>query len=354
MSTYRLADISIDSWPLNYPYVDEDCPSANTKDDANHNDDDSRLGTGERMPPPSIGAVNSSITVVSDSHKKPPMSYKDPYALKSSSKRRPARSSGSLSDTYIERQRKPSTAGSSLLEKLKSRLDNISREEIRARTREAELAAHLEKAEAEARLRMLRARRAATQQRDALGTSKPTHLEEPRKHSVASGRVQNTARKLRGSIQAQPPELLKLSDQPAHVQSQYPTSDRQSNNRDEQYYQTTEIARHPDLGLWSPNYPPDVVPQYSAEHRPPSCVPEALIVQQNGERLPSSANNSKTVSHIKHARTTECINSLEYGVLHDEETIQNMQNSRSNDIDDCSTLRHENSLSEKILLESGE
>jgi hypothetical protein len=114
MSTYRLADISVDSWPLNYYYVDEDCPSANTKDGFNYNDDNSRLETSERMPPPSISAMNSSITVVSDSHKKPPMSYKDPYALKSSSKRRPARSSGSLSDTHIERQRKPSTAGSSL------------------------------------------------------------------------------------------------------------------------------------------------------------------------------------------------------------------------------------------------
>jgi hypothetical protein len=202
-------------------------------------------------------------------------------------------------------------------------MDNMSREEIRARILEVELAAQ-EKAEAEARLRVLRARRAATQQRDALGTSKPTHLEEPRKHSVASGRAQNTARKLRGSIQAQPPKLSMLSDQPEHVQSQYRTSDRQSNNRDEQYYQTTEIARHPDLEPWSPSYPPDVVLQYSAEHRPPSSVPEAVIMQQNGERL------------------------------HDEETIQNVQSSRSNDTDDCLTLRHENSVSEKILLESSE
>ena len=147
--------------------------------------------------PPTTGALVEPMPAAPDVPRAPPTSYKDPYAQKLSSKGPPRSSrdpaiqintsrqqptiqtaAGRLyelrSPPYapvetlsgsVERrnsQRKPSVPDRSPLQKLEGKLDDISKEEKRARMLEAELAAQ-ERVEAEMRAR--RAREAAEKER---------------------------------------------------------------------------------------------------------------------------------------------------------------------------------------------
>lgn len=159
-----------------------------------------RRRQSQQIPPPTSGAMQESVPAAPDVPRAPPMSYKDPYASKSSSRGPPRQQPGRSRDPAIQlnpsrqqpniqsaadrllnlrsppyapveplagtverrnSQRKPSVPDRSPLQKLEGKLDDISKEERRARILEAELAAQ-EKAEAEMRAR--RARDAAERQ----------------------------------------------------------------------------------------------------------------------------------------------------------------------------------------------
>jgi hypothetical protein len=159
-----------------------------------------RRRQSQQIPPPTSGAMNESVPAAPDVPRAPPMSYRDPYASKSSSRGPPRQQSGRSRDPAIQlntsrqqpniqsaadrlldlrsppyapveplagtierrnSQRKPSVPDRSPLQKLEGKLDDISKEERRARILEAELAAQ-EKAEADMRAR--RAREAAERQ----------------------------------------------------------------------------------------------------------------------------------------------------------------------------------------------
>jgi hypothetical protein len=172
--------------------------------------------------------MNESVPSAPEVPRAPPMSYKDPYASKfgargpprqqpaprsrdpaiqlNTSRQQPVvqtaadRLSELRSPPYapfeplsgaVERrnsQRKPSVPDRSPLQKLEGKLDDISKEERRARILEAELAAQ-EKAEAEARMR--RAREAAERQQRVVsqpmpravdGESAPTRTASNKRH----------------------------------------------------------------------------------------------------------------------------------------------------------------------------
>ena len=165
------------------------------------------IGSGHRrrnsrhIPPPTTGAMSESVPAAPEVPRAPPSSYRDPYAkgvrvpARSSSGRsrdpaiqlNPSRQQATIqtaanrlyelrSPPYapveplagtVERRgssRRPSVPDRSPLQKLEGKLDDISKEERRARILEAELAAQ-EKAEAEMRER--RAREAAKKQHEA-------------------------------------------------------------------------------------------------------------------------------------------------------------------------------------------
>ncbi|RYN56431.1 Uncharacterized protein AA0114_g2966 [Alternaria tenuissima] len=165
------------------------------------------IGSGHRrrnsrhIPPPTTGAMSESVPAAPEVPRAPPSSYRDPYAkgvrvpTRSSSGRsrdpaiqlNPSRQQATIqtaanrlyelrSPPYapveplagtVERRgssRRPSVPDRSPLQKLEGKLDDISKEERRARILEAELAAQ-EKAEAEMRER--RAREAAKKQHEA-------------------------------------------------------------------------------------------------------------------------------------------------------------------------------------------
>ncbi|KAF2831285.1 hypothetical protein CC86DRAFT_366683 [Ophiobolus disseminans] len=159
-----------------------------------------RRRQNQQIPPPTTGAMQESVPAAPNVPRAPPMSYKDPYASKAGSRGPPRQQSGRSRDPAIQsnpsRQqptiqtaadrlldlrsppyapveplsgnverrdsgRKPSVPDRSPLQKLEGKLDDISKEERRARILEAELAAQ-EKAEAESRAR--RAQEAAERQ----------------------------------------------------------------------------------------------------------------------------------------------------------------------------------------------
>ncbi|KAF2442074.1 hypothetical protein P171DRAFT_60862 [Karstenula rhodostoma CBS 690.94] len=165
-----------------------------------------RRRQSQQIPPPTTGASGEALPAAPDVPRAPPVSYKDPYAPKSTS-RAPSRShSGRSRDPTIymnasrqqpaitipaerlqqlrsppysppeslsgaaegvarknSKGRRPSVPDRSPLQKLEGKLDDISKEERRARILEIELAAQ-EKAEAEMRARRARDREAAAKQ----------------------------------------------------------------------------------------------------------------------------------------------------------------------------------------------
>ncbi|KAF2647899.1 hypothetical protein K491DRAFT_784428 [Lophiostoma macrostomum CBS 122681] len=175
-----------------------------------------RRRASQNIPPPAIGAGEGAIPAAPDAPRgPPPTSYRDPYAPKGSS--RPSRTySGRSRDPAIQvnssRQqpnvqipnnrlqelrpgeplsatveglgRRPSVPDRSPLQKLEGKLDDISKEEKRARMLELELAAQ-ERAEAEARAR----RAAAKQQRNVSGP-----LPDADKTGLAPVRTANSRR----------------------------------------------------------------------------------------------------------------------------------------------------------------
>ncbi|OAL07307.1 hypothetical protein IQ06DRAFT_372303 [Phaeosphaeriaceae sp. SRC1lsM3a] len=195
-----------------------------------------RRRQSQPIPPPTSGAMNESVPAAPDVPRAPPMSYKDPYASKGSS-RGPQRQQSTrsrdpaiqlnpsrqqpniqsaanrlldlrsppyapvepLSGTVERRnsQRKPSVPDRSPLQKLEGKLDDISKEERRARILEAELAAQ-EKAEAEMRAR--RAREAA--ERETREASQP--MPKPDRTSNAPTRTASSRRHVSMPIQNKP------------------------------------------------------------------------------------------------------------------------------------------------------
>jgi hypothetical protein len=189
------------------------------------------------IPPPTSGAMQESVPAAPDVPRAPPSSYKDPYASKSSSRGPPRQQSGRSRDPAIQlnpsrqqptiqsaadrllnlrsppyapveplsgsverrnSQRKPSVPDRSPLQKLEGKLDDISKEERRARILEAELAAQ-EKAEAEMRARRAQKAAAAQQQRV---TSQPMPRIE--KTATAPHRTASTRRNISMPIQNKP------------------------------------------------------------------------------------------------------------------------------------------------------
>lgn len=168
-----------------------------------------RRRQSQQIPPPTTGADNDTIPAAPDVPRAPPSAYRDPYAGKASSRGPPRQPSVRSRDPAIlqnpsrqqpavqsaanrlfelrsppyapveplagsiERrnsQRRPSVPDRSPLQKLEGKLDDISKEERRARILEAELAAQ-EKAEAEMRAR--RAREAAERQQRVVSQPMP-------------------------------------------------------------------------------------------------------------------------------------------------------------------------------------
>ena len=161
---------------------------------------------------PTVGAMVEPMPAAPDAPRAPPTAYKDPFVQSVASKRAPRSSSRDppiqvnpsrqqptiqtaagrlyelrsppyapvepLSGTVERRssQRKPSVPDRSPLQKLEGKLDDISKEERRARMLEAELAAQ-ENVEAEMRAR--RARDAAEKERRLAAQPKPTYEPVP-------------------------------------------------------------------------------------------------------------------------------------------------------------------------------
>ncbi|KAF2035889.1 hypothetical protein EK21DRAFT_106726 [Setomelanomma holmii] len=191
-----------------------------------------RRRQSQQIPPPTSGAMQESVPAAPDVPRAPPTSYRDPYASKTPA-RGPARQQSTrsrdpaiqlnasrqqptiqsaadrlselrgppyapfepLSGTVERRNsqgRRPSVPDRSPLQKLEGKLDDISKEERRARILEAELAAQ-EKVEAEARAR--RAREAAERQQRVV--SHPVSRADP----VAPNRTSSTRRHVSMPIQ---------------------------------------------------------------------------------------------------------------------------------------------------------
>lgn len=201
-----------------------------------------RRRQGQQIPPPTTGAMNESVPAAPDVPRAPPMSYKDPYASKSSSRGPPRQQSRRSQDPAIQSnpsrqqphiqsaadrllnlrsppyapieplsgtverrgsQRKPSVPDRSPLQKLEGKLDDISKEERRARILEAELVAQ-EKAEAERRERRAReaAERQQQQQQQQRVVSQPTSKAEP--FTNAPSRKSSTKRHVSMPVQNKP------------------------------------------------------------------------------------------------------------------------------------------------------
>lgn len=192
-----------------------------------------RRRQSQHIPPPTTGAAGETLPAAPDVPRAPPpVSYKDPYAPKSTSKVPNRTPSGRSRDPTIymnasrqqpnitipaerlqqlrsppysppqslsgasegvarknSKGRRPSVPDRSPLQKLEGKLDDISKEERRARILEIELAAQ-EKAEAEMRARRAREREreaAAEKQRNVSGpvtapASAPTRTTSNRRH----------------------------------------------------------------------------------------------------------------------------------------------------------------------------
>jgi hypothetical protein len=196
-----------------------------------------RRRQSQQIPPPTTGAMNESVPAAPDVPRAPPMSYKDPYASKSSARGPPRQQSGRSKDPAIQlnpsrqqpniqsaadrlislrsppyapveplsgtverrgSQRKPSVPDRSPLQKLEGKLDDISKEERRARILEAELVAQ-EKAEAERRER--RARENAERQQQRVEFHGPSEPEAP---TNAPARKASTRRHVSMPVQNKP------------------------------------------------------------------------------------------------------------------------------------------------------
>ncbi|RMZ66878.1 Transcription factor [Pyrenophora seminiperda CCB06] len=178
----------------------------------------------QHIPPPTTGAMSESVPAAPEVPRAPPSSYRDPYAkgvrvpARTSSGRsrdpaiqlNPSRQQATIqtaanrlyelrSPPYapveplagtVERRgssRTPSVPDRSPLQKLEGKLDDISKEERRARILEAELAAQ-ERAEAEMRARRAREAALKQQQEEQRAASNPAPVQErsPRVPSEAS------------------------------------------------------------------------------------------------------------------------------------------------------------------------
>ena len=195
-----------------------------------------RRRQSQHIPPPTSGASNETVPAAPEVPRAPPTSYRDPYASKAGSRGPPRQPSARSRDPAIQlnpsrqqptiqsaadrlldlrsppyapveplsgtierrnSQRKPSVPDRSPLQKLEGKLDDISKEERRARILEAELAAQ-EKAEAEMRAR--RARDAAERQQRV--TSQPTQKDiQP---ASAPNRTSSTRRHVSMPVQNKP------------------------------------------------------------------------------------------------------------------------------------------------------
>ncbi|KAF2132624.1 hypothetical protein P153DRAFT_393595 [Dothidotthia symphoricarpi CBS 119687] len=197
-----------------------------------------RRRQSQNIPPPTSGPAHESIPAAPDVPRAPPSSYKDPYASKSGARGPPRASTRSrdppiqinaslkqatvqtaanrlyelrsppyapvepLSGT-VERRSSlhtpsaPSVPDRSPLQKLEGKLDDISKEERRARILDAELAAQ-EKVEAEARAR--RAREAAGKQQRV--TSQPVARSD--KASSVSSRTTSSRRHVSVPVHSKP------------------------------------------------------------------------------------------------------------------------------------------------------
>lgn len=200
--------------------------------------------------PPTTGAVVEPMPAAPDVPRAPPTSYRDPYASKLSSKGPPRSSrdppiqlntsrqqptiqtaAGRLyelrSPPYgpveplsasVERrnsQRKPSVPDRSPLQKLEGKLDDISKEERRARILEAELAAQ-ERVEAEMRAR--RAREAAEKEKRIVSQPAPTYEMIPDKTQPSVNSTQsaiNNRRHVSAPLQSNPksPDISDLESE---------------------------------------------------------------------------------------------------------------------------------------------
>lgn len=195
-----------------------------------------RRRQSQQIPPPTTGAMSESVPAAPEVPRAPPSSYRDPYATKSSSRTPQRSTSGRSRDPPIQlnpsrqqaavqtaanrlyelrsppyapvepltgtierrnSQRKPSVPDRSPLQKLEGKLDDISKEERRARILEAELAAQ-EKAEADIRAR--RAREAAEKQQRVV--SQPVQRAD--KNVIAPTRTNPARRHVSAPIQNKP------------------------------------------------------------------------------------------------------------------------------------------------------
>lgn len=208
-----------------------------------------RRRQSQQIPPPTTGAMSETVPAAPDVPRAPPMSYKDPYAKSRASQRstsgrsrdpaiqlNPSRQQATIQTAAADRmyelrsppyapaeplagtiethgaQRKPSVPDRSPLQKLEGKLDDISKEERRARILEAELAAQ-EKAEAEMRAR--RAREAAARQQRVV--SQPVPRAE--KNVGAPSRTTSTKRHVSAPIRNKQmsPQLSELASDDGHT-----------------------------------------------------------------------------------------------------------------------------------------
>ncbi|KAF2275112.1 uncharacterized protein EI97DRAFT_88374 [Westerdykella ornata] len=91
----------------------------------------------------------------------------------------------------------------------------------------------------------------------------------------------------------------------------------------------------------------------------PQENPQQQQQKRKGGRKPIYATSEERKQRNRQAqaafreRRTEYIKQLESTIKHQEETLQNLQNSHRNAADECLMLRYKNSLLERILLEKG-
>ncbi|KAF2855455.1 hypothetical protein T440DRAFT_504113 [Plenodomus tracheiphilus IPT5] len=195
-----------------------------------------RRRQSQHIPPPTTAALDKPLPAAPEVPCAPPSSYKDPYASRAGARGPPTSASPRARDPAIQlnpsrqqatiqtaadrlyelrsppygpvepltgtierrnSQRKPSVPDRSPLQKLEGKLDDISKEERRARILEAELAAQ-EKVEAEARAR--RAREAAEKQQRVV--SQPAQRSD--KPVGAPVRTSGSKRHVSAPIQNQP------------------------------------------------------------------------------------------------------------------------------------------------------
>ncbi|KAK1914855.1 hypothetical protein P3342_010845 [Pyrenophora teres f. teres] len=204
------------------PTMSNAIPSNTARPVASGSSNRQRRRHSQHIPPPTTGAMSESVPAAPEVPRAPPSSYRDPYAkgvrvpARTSSGRsrdpaiqlNPSRQQATIqsaadrlyelrSPPYapveplagtVERRgssRKPSVPDRSPLQKLEGKLDDISKEERRARILEAELAAQ-EKAEAEMRARRAREAAIKQQQEAALKQQQEAALKQQQEEERAA------------------------------------------------------------------------------------------------------------------------------------------------------------------------